>query len=105
QAFDRFAGVDLLATLSAGIPDAARLADDAYADGVRVAADDTWSDIFSRVLVERVEPNLGIGQPTLLTEYPLPEAAWARPTADPRLAERFELYACGVELANGFGEL
>ena len=105
NAFDRFAGVDLLATLTAGAPDAARLADDAYADGVRVAADDSWSDIFSRVLVERVEPNLGIGRPTLLTEYPWPEAAWAQPLADPRVAQRFELYACGVELANGFGEL
>jgi lysyl-tRNA synthetase class 2 len=41
----------------------------------------------------------------LLDRYPLPEAAWARPADDARLAQRFELYACGVELANGFGEL
>ena len=74
--------------------------------GVRVGADDGWSDLFSRVLVERIEPQLGIGRATILHSYPISEAALARPSpADPRLAERFELYACGVELANGFGEL
>ena len=73
---------------------------------IRIAADDTWSDIFSRVLVERIEPNLGIGGPTILDEYPVVEAALARrKPSDPRVAERFELYVCGVELANGFGEL
>jgi lysyl-tRNA synthetase class 2 len=58
------------------------------------------------VLVARVEPNLGIGRPTVLCEYPRCEAALARATAhDPRVAERFELYVAGIELANGFGEL
>jgi lysyl-tRNA synthetase class 2 len=58
------------------------------------------------VLVERIEPRLGRGRATFLTEYPVPEAALARRAMhDPRVAERFELYACGVELANGFGEL
>jgi len=106
EAFRRFAGIDLLATLSPkGEPDAAKLAQAAGIAGLQVAADDTWSDMFSRILVERVEPKLGLGRATLLSEYPLPEAALARPAADSRLAERFELYACGVELANGFGEL
>ena len=74
--------------------------------GVRTAADDSWGDIFSRVLVERIEPQLGIGRATILYEYPAVQSPLARPKAsDPRLAERFELYACGVELANGFGEL
>jgi elongation factor P--(R)-beta-lysine ligase len=104
-AFQKFAGIDLLATLPRGQPDAAMLAQAARAAGIQVAGDDTWSDIFSRVLSERIERNLGIGQPTLLTEYPAPEAALARPAADPRVVERFELYVCGVELANGFGEL
>ena len=72
---------------------------------IQIASDDTWSDIFSRVLVERIEKNLGHGRATILMEYPAPEAALARPAKDPRVAERFELYACGVELANGFGEL
>ena len=58
------------------------------------------------MLVEHVEPNLGQGRLTVLFEYPAPEAALARTkAADPRVAERFEVYACGVELANGFGEL
>jgi len=106
QAFARFANLDLLATVSADATDRDALATAAAKAGIRVAADDTWADVFSRVLVERVEPNLGVGRATILYEYPAAEAALARPTAhDPRVAERFELYACGVELANGFGEL
>jgi elongation factor P--(R)-beta-lysine ligase len=105
SAFERFAGIDLLATVADGAGDREALA--AAANGrVRIADDDTWSDIFSKVLVEYVEPKLGQGRLTVLFEYPLPEAALARVKAsDPRVAERFELYACGVELANGFGEL
>jgi lysyl-tRNA synthetase class 2 len=73
---------------------------------VRITSDDTWSDIFSKVLVEHIEPNLGQGRLTVLYEYPAPEAALARTKgSDQRVAERFEVYACGVELANGFGEL
>jgi lysyl-tRNA synthetase class 2 len=73
---------------------------------VRITDDDTWSDIFSKVLVEHVEPQLGQGRLTVLFEYPVTEAALARAKpSDPRVAERFEIYACGVELANGFGEL
>lgn len=105
QAFQQFAGIDLMATLKGGIPDLAALASAATAAGMQIAGDDTWSDIFSRVLVERIEPRLGAERATLLDQYPMPEAALARPTADPRLAERFELYVCGVELANGYGEL
>jgi lysyl-tRNA synthetase class 2 len=104
-AFQKFASIDLMATLPSGNPDSALLAQAARAAGIQVAGDDTWSDIFSRVISERIEPNLGIGRPTLLIEYPLPEAALARPAPDPRVAERFELYVCGVELANGYGEL
>jgi lysyl-tRNA synthetase class 2 len=107
QAFNRFAGIDLMASLASdGAPDRDALARAATAAGIRVAADDSWSDVFSRVIVEKVEPNLGIRRPTILCEYPLPEAALARPKpGDARVAERFELYACGVELANSFGEL
>ncbi len=104
-AFERFAGIDLLATIADGEGDRAALAA-AAAARVRVSDDDTWSDIFSKVLVEHVEPNLGQGRLTVLFEYPVPEAALARAKpSDPRVAERFEIYACGVELANGFGEL
>lgn len=104
-AFERFAGIDLLSTISGNEGNRTALAQ-AAAGKVRVAEDDTWSDIFSKVLVEHVEPHLGEGRLTILFEYPSPEAALARVTAgDPRVAERFEVYACGVELANGFGEL
>jgi lysyl-tRNA synthetase class 2 len=102
EAFEQYADIGLLAVLN----DRAALADQARDAGVRVAADDTWADIFSRVIVEKVEPNLGHGRATILYEYPSSEAALARPkAADRRVAERFELYACGVELANCFGEL
>ena len=95
-AFQRHAGIDLFGGLSA----------QAGAAGIRTAQDDTWADVFSRVMVEKVEPNLGHGRATLLCEYPVSEAALARlKPGDPRVAERFELYACGVELANCFGEL
>lgn len=106
-ALERFAGVDLLSTVEAGGgTDRDGLAAQARDAGVRVAEDDTWADVFSRLLVEKVEPRLGVGRATILCEYPISEAALARPkTADPRVAERFELYACGVELANAFGEL
>jgi lysyl-tRNA synthetase class 2 len=105
-AFDRFAGIDLLATLSGGTGDRAALAAAATGAGIRISADDSWSDIFSRILVERVEPQLGIGRATILEAYPAGQAALARRSpGDPRVAERFELYVCGVELANGFGEL
>ncbi len=105
SAFERFAGIDLFGTMSDGLADREALA--AAANGkVRIAQDDTWSDLFSKILVEHVEPRLGQGQLTVLFEYPAPEAALARVKAsDPRVAERFEVYACGVELANGFGEL
>src|SRR5450755_3782385 len=104
-AFERFAGIDLLATIAAGEGDRVGLAA-AARTRVRIADDDTSSHIFSKVLVEHIEPNLGQGRLTVLFEYPAPEAALARAKAsDPRVAERSEIYACGVELANGFGEL
>ncbi|MDX3808699.1 MAG: EF-P lysine aminoacylase EpmA [Bosea sp. (in: a-proteobacteria)] len=107
DAFARYAGIDLLSTVSAdGATDRAALAGQAVTAGIRLAEDDSWSDIFSRVLSERIEPHLGRGRATVLCEYPISEAALARPKpGDPRVAERFELYACGVELANAFGEL
>ncbi|MBX3575188.1 MAG: EF-P lysine aminoacylase GenX [Mesorhizobium sp.] len=107
DAFSRHAGIDLMASIRPdGSTDRDILHAAVSAAGIRTAPDDTWADLFSRVMVEKVEPNLGVGAATVLCEYPTAEAALARPTAhDPRVAERFELYCCGVELANGFGEL
>ena len=99
EGFQKYAGVDLLTTI--GDRDAL-----AAQSPVAFGADESWSDIFSRILVEKVEPHLGNGQLTVFYEYPSCEAALARACAhDARVAERFELYASGVELANGFGEL
>ena len=107
EAFERFAGIDLLATMdSAGNTDREALFEALTRAGIRTAPDDVWADLFSRVMVECVEPRLGIGQMTILYEYPAAEAALARRSPhDLRVSERFELYCCGVELANGFGEL
>ncbi len=107
EAFERHAGIDLLATVAEdGGTDRDALHAALVKAGLRTAPDDTWSDLYSRVMVECVEPQLGQGRATVLCEYPIVEAALARPAPhDPRVAERFELYCCGVELANGFGEL
>ena len=107
DAFARYADIDLMATMDAvGMTDRAALGAQLAAKGIRSAHDDTWSDMFSRVLSDRIEPNLGIGRLTILDHYPAAEAALARRVpGDPRVSERFELYACGVELGNGFGEL
>ena len=106
EVFERYAGIDLLATVANGEGDAKKLAAAAATAGIAIAADDTWGDIFSRILAERVDPHLGVGRATILYEYPLPLAALARAkSGSNQVAERFELYACGVELANAFGEL
>ena len=106
EAFLRHADIDLLATIRAGRGDREALAAQAIRAGIAIAADDSWGDIFSRLMAEKIEPRLGNGRATLLTEYPMPQAALARavPGSD-KVAERFELFACGVELANAFGEL
>ena len=99
EAFDRHAGVDLLATVG----DAAALS---RLSGVKRHDGDSWDDVFFRIMFEKIEPHLGVGRPTILSEYPISMAALARAKPDDgRVAERFELYACGVELANAFGEL
>ncbi len=107
DAFRRYVGIDLYDSLSTSGPsDTEAFAKQATSSGIRVAPDDDWSDIFSRVLAERVEPNLGIGRPTVLYAYPISEAALAQVNSDDlRVAERFEFYCCGVELANAFHEL
>jgi lysyl-tRNA synthetase class 2 len=99
DAFDRYAGADVLATAG----DAAALAAQATA---RLRDGETWEDLFFRLLLERIEPHLGQAYPTFLTHWPAEQAALARrDPADPRVAERFELFVCGIELANAFVEL
>jgi lysyl-tRNA synthetase class 2 len=97
----RHTGIDLFAH-----PDGASLKAAAKAAGVHVGDSESFDDVFFHVFLERVEPKLGFGRPTFLTEYPASMASLSRlKPGDPRVAERVELYADGVELANGFSEL
>jgi elongation factor P--(R)-beta-lysine ligase len=106
DAFSRYAKLELADTYSAKGGNRDALVALALANRIKFSTNDSWSDIFSRILTAHVEPRLGSDQPTLLYEYPICEAALARPVAARRAnAERFELYCCGVEIANGFGEL
>ena len=99
EAFARFAGADVLETAG----DAAALATQA---GVTLRDGEDWEDLFFRLLLERIEPRLGRDCPTFLTRWPAAQAALARRDPDdPRVAERFELFLCGIELANAFVEL
>jgi lysyl-tRNA synthetase class 2 len=62
--------------------------------------------LYFRIFLDRISPHLGIDAPTILYDYPISMAALSRPKpGDSRLAERFELYVCGLELANAFSEL
>lgn len=107
QAFARHAGIDILATApDPAMPDLALLDAQSRRIGIPSRPGDRWEDLFFRVFLERIEPRLGLGAPTVLTDYPIAMAALSRPKpSDPRLAERFEVYVCGLELANAFGEL
>ncbi len=102
QAFETYAGFALAPYLEDRTAFAARIRE----EEIRVAEDDSWKDLFFRVFLERIEPRLGIGRPTIIYNYPRSMAALSRICPDdPRYAERFELYVCGMELANAFGEL
>lgn len=107
EAFQRYADIDLFASLAdPAAPDAAVLRRAARDQGIRVADDDSWADLVTKIMLDRIEPRLGFGRPTFLTDYPIALAALARPKqAAPHLAERFEIYVAGLELANAFGEL
>lgn len=102
EAFQRYADIDLEALLDER--DALYRAVQAL--GIRVAGDDEWEDLFFRVMADKIEPHLGMGTPCILYEYPASMASLSRRKPDdPLWAERFELYVCGVELANAFSEL
>jgi elongation factor P--(R)-beta-lysine ligase len=107
EAFARFCGIDILAT--APDPQTPRLdllAEAARRLGIAPHEGDHWEDLFFRIFLAEIEPKLGIGAPTVLYDYPIAMAALARgKPGDARLCERFELYACGLELANAFSEL
>jgi lysyl-tRNA synthetase class 2 len=103
QAFMRHAGMDLAACAG----EAGALAAAARAAGHDPGRPgESFDDVFFRVMLDAVEPRLGLDRPTWLVDWPAPLAALSRlKREDPRWAERFELYAGGLELANGFTEL
>jgi lysyl-tRNA synthetase class 2 len=102
EAFAKYCQIDILRWLE----DANGLAEEAKKLGLAPDPNDSWDDIFFRIFLEHIEPHLGHPVPTIVYGYPLSMAALARRSPDdPRLAERFELYVCGLELANAFGEL
>lgn len=97
------AGVDLESCAG----DAGRLREAARARGIDAGPDgEGFDDAFFRIFLHAVEPGLGLSRPVYLTDWPASMAALARIRPDdPRWAQRFELYAAGLELANGFAEL
>ncbi len=102
EAFEHFADIDLASHLN----DIAGFAKVAQKAGVRVIKSDKWDDIFHAVMADKIEPYIGHGVPTIIYDYPVSMAALSRKKPDDsRFAERFELYVCGVELANAFSEL
>jgi len=102
EAFKRFADIELEACLK----DRDAFAREAQRIGVRVLDTDAWDDVFHAVMAEKIEPYLGMDVPTILYDYPVSMAALSRrKVSDPRFAERFELYVCGIELANAYSEL
>ncbi len=103
EAFQRHAGLDLAAC--GGDAEALRRA--ALAAGHDAGpGGEGFDDVFFRVMLAAVEPRLGLERPTFLVDWPAPMAALSKlKRGDPRWAERFELYAGGLELANGFTEL
>lgn len=104
EAFATYADIDLTAYLDEETRDS--FAAKARECGLHVAADDGWADIFFRIFLAFIEPKLGQGAPTIIYDYPISMAALARARPDtPRFAERFEIYVCGLELANAFSEL
>ena len=104
DAFAQHAGIDLEAAME-DFSDPAPLIAQARAVGVWTGPNDSWEDVFFRIFLARVEPALGIGAPAILYDYPASMAALARLGPDRRFAERFEVFVCGLELANGYGEL
>lgn len=80
---------------------------DAYRRHGGISMDEALAkDRFDEVMVQAIEPRLGLDRPTFLYDYPAERSALARlKEGDPTVAERFELYIGGVEIANGFSEL
>jgi lysyl-tRNA synthetase class 2 len=101
SAMRRWANLDIEA-----FPDDASFREHARAQGHDWVRDEAWDELFYKLFITHVEPHLGFPKPTILYEYPARFGALARRHPDrPHVAERFEVYAAGVELCNAFTEL
>lgn len=107
DAFQQFAGIDVLSHVDENRGGSVeKFIATARAIGIPCKEGDQWDDVFHRVMMTKIEPALSGGAPVLLIDFPYPVGALARSKAtDPRVCERVEAYACGLELANGFSEL
>lgn len=98
DAFQRYAGVEF--------DELEDLVEAAERKGYVVSSATTGEQAYHQIFLTEIEPHLGQVKPTFLYDYPIEMAALARASAaDPSVAERFELYVAGIELANAFSEL
>ena len=107
DAFSQFVAIDVLATVGDTLdPIETPLIGAARRSGVRCDNNDSWDDVFHRILLEKIYPALRQEPALFLIDYPAPVGALARRNPDdPRVCERVEAYVCGIEIANGFSEL
>jgi len=102
EAFAMHAEIDPHRAMPAQLAEVARERRISFSDTLAAGDRDT---LLNLLLAELVQPHLGQQRPTLLYHYPGSQAALARVQGDPPVAERFELFVRGVELANGYHEL
>lgn len=101
EAFEKYVGIDIETML-----DKEKLKKVGKKKGYQVNEETTWEEIWNQILANEIEPKLGIVAPTILYDYPVAQAALSkRKVADPRFAERFEVFLAGLELGNCFSEL
>lgn len=100
EAFEKYAGIDTESML-----DSEKLKAIGKKKGYSVDNKTTWEEIWNQIIANEIEPKLGQSGPTILYDYPIAQAALARPARDPRFAERFEVFMAGLELGNCFSEL
>lgn len=102
EAFGQHVGIDPLTCTNEALAAAAARHGLSPGESFDGAGRDEWLNL---LLAELVEPRLGKDAPTILYHYPASQAALARTSGEPSVAERFELYVEGIELANGYHEL
>ncbi len=100
EAFEKYAGIDTETML-----DEEKLKTAGKKKGYQVSESTSWEEIWNQIIANEIEPKLGQNGPTILYDYPIAQAALARPARDPRFAERFEVFMAGLELGNCFSEL